>query len=492
MAETFLSTKLFIPPIKHPIVVRERLNSLLNTSCHQKLTLVSAPAGFGKSTLVASWLGETRQNAAWLSLDKQDNSLTRFWSCIIKAIQTQQPEIGRNASDIFNSTQIRDIEPIVINLLNDLIVSQTTILLVIDDYHVIDSKDIHKSFNFFLERLPSNIHVILLTRIDPQLTLGRLRAAGELCEIRVSDLQFSLDEAADFFQAVMNLELTPENIASLEKRTEGWIVGLKLAALSLQRQSDQESFIRDFSGSHRFILDYLTEEVLNVLPEEQHSFLLQTSILDSFCADLCNAVTENSKSAKIIEDLYRDNMFIIPLDARGEWFRYHHLFKNLLEVLLEQFNPNCINELHLKAMHWYENSDHLAEAVKHAFQSGEIQQPKELIIKHYNPMLHRGGVKTVLEWVNRLPDGMAKENIDLALANCWALHLSGQTLAIAPYVDYASQTFEQMLAQKELIGDQKGFYKSQIFMMRSVLARSRGNLKKSLAYGEQAVQVSGR
>ena len=190
MAETFLSTKLFIPPIKHPIVVRERLNSLLNTSCHQKLTLVSAPAGFGKSTLVASWLGETRQNAAWLSLDKQDNSLTRFWSCIIKAIQTQQPEIGRNASDIFNSTQIRDIEPIVINLLNDLIVSQTTILLVIDDYHVIDSKDIHKSFNFFLERLPSNIHVILLTRIDPQLTLGRLRAAGELCEIRVSDLQF--------------------------------------------------------------------------------------------------------------------------------------------------------------------------------------------------------------------------------------------------------------------------------------------------------------
>jgi LuxR family maltose regulon positive regulatory protein len=489
MVETFLSTKLFIPPIRHPFVVRERLNSLLETSRNQKITLVSAPAGFGKSTLVASWLENNNRKAAWLSLDKQDNSPTRFWSCIIKAIQTLKPEIGQNASEIAKSTQLRDIEPVVITLLNDLAVSQTSILLILDDYHAIDSLEIHNSFSFFLERLPPNIQVILLTRIDPQLPLGRLRAAGELCEIRASELQFSLDEASDFFKAVMHLDLTPDQIASLEKHTEGWIVGLKLAALSLQRQSDQDSFIQNFSGSHRFILDYLTEEVLNVLPEEQHFFLLQTSILDSFCADLCNAVTENPNSPKILEDLYRENMFIVPLDASGEWFRYHHLFKNLLEVLLEQSNPSDISKLHLRAMQWYEDSDHLAEAIDHAFQSGDIQQTKELIVKHYNPMLHRGGVKNVLEWVKRLPDGMAKENIDLALANCWALHLSGQTLAIAPYVDYADQTFEQMVAQNELQDEQIGLYQSQIYMMRSVLERSQGNLEKSLAYGEKAVQV---
>ena len=199
MVETFLSTKLFIPPIKHPFVVRERLNSLLDTSCHQKLTLVSAPAGFGKSTLVASWLEETSQKAAWLSLDKQDNSPIRFWSCIIKAIQSLEPEIGQNSAEIAQSTQLRDIEPVVVNLLNDLAVENITLLLIIDDYHVIDSQDIHTSLSYFLEHLPPNIQIILLTRIDPQLTLGRLRAAGELCEIRASDLQFSLEEATIFF-----------------------------------------------------------------------------------------------------------------------------------------------------------------------------------------------------------------------------------------------------------------------------------------------------
>jgi LuxR family maltose regulon positive regulatory protein len=490
MSNMLLATKMFIPTSPmDSLVERSLLHHRLNDGSEGKLTLVSAPAGFGKSTLVASWLAGRQDRTAWLSLDEDDNDPGLFWQYVLAALQTIEPDFGLDAKQIIGSPQLHDPRPVLVSMLNEITAESFNVTLVLDDYHLIEAPEIHDSLGFFLEHLPPTAHVLILTRVDPPFSLGRLRACGDLTEIRAADLQFSLDETADFLGRVMNLTLTPEQIAILARRTEGWAVGLKLAALSLQHQSDRAGFIDTFSGSHQYILEYLTEEVLNTLSDARRAFLLRTSILDSFCSPLCEAVTSAPDSSQIIADLLTDNLFIIPLDRRGEWFRYHHLFTQLLQALLHRDFPAEIPNLHLHAARWYDEAGHLAQAAEHTFRSGDMQRARAYVVDHWNDMLHLGGVGTVLKWVKRLPDDMAREDVNLALANCWARYLTGQSPAMTSYISYAESDFHRLVDEGLLAGKQRGLIEAQVYMMRSAFALSQGRFADGVADAEHAVRV---
>jgi LuxR family transcriptional regulator, maltose regulon positive regulatory protein len=490
MPETILTTKLYKPPMRSEnIIERPALFHAMDAGIRQKLTLISAPAGFGKSTLASSWLAFRGKKAAWVSLDAGDNDPASFWQYVLAGLQSIEPGLGQEAEQIIRSPQVHDPQPALINILNEFSIYSQEFLLVLDDYHAIQSPAVHESFRFFLEHIPDTVHVVLVTRIDPPFSLGRLRADGELSEIRAADLQFSIKETGDFLRRVMNLDLSEQQITELEKLTEGWAVGLKLAGLSLQRQEEYASFIRAFTGSHKFILEYLTEEILHSLSESRRSFLLRTSILESFSAPLCDAVLKTTDSRSAIDELQSDNLFVVPLDFSGEWFRYHHLFSQLLQALLRRDFAAMIPELHLEAATWYRKNGQLSQAVEHAFRSGDLEEARDYVLNHWNDMLHTGGVTTVLKWVKQLPEEMVQTDIYLALANCWARHLTGQTLDMAPYVNYANAELERHLKQDLLTDEERGSVEAQVYLMQSALARSQGQFEHSVEYAEKAVNV---
>ncbi|UCC62459.1 MAG: helix-turn-helix transcriptional regulator, partial [Anaerolineae bacterium] len=389
MPDILLTTKLFVPQTAPELVLRPHLTEHLNKGLTRQLTLISAPAGFGKSTLAAGWLAESGQPAAWLSLDEGDNDPVRFWTYFIAAVQAAHPDVGDEARQIVGSPQLRSAELVVVSLLNEIAELARDLVLVLDDYHAIQAEQIHGGLGYLLEHQPPNLHLVLIARVDPPLSLARLRAHGQLLEIRARDLQFSADEAATLFDDVMNLQLRPEQVAALHLRTEGWIVGLRLAALSLRGHPAYDTFIERFTGSHQFILDYLTEEVLRALPDAQRRFLLRTSILDRFCAPLCHAVTGDAASQRLLDEIRKGNLFLIPLgritsaEPGGHWFRYHHLFAEVLRALLERDHPDEMAALHLKAAAWFEDQGYAGEAVDHALRSGDMQRAKELILKHW-------------------------------------------------------------------------------------------------------------
>jgi len=348
------------------------------------------------------------------------------------------------------------------------------------------------TITYLLENQPPNLHIVLITRADPPLSLARLRAHGQLLEVRASDLQFTPDEAAALLNDAMALALEPEQIAAVHLRTEGWIVGLRLAALSLREHSslDREGFIEQFTGSHRFILEYLTEEVLRALPEEQRQFLLRTSILDQFCAPLCHAVTGNADCHRLLDEIRIANLFLVPLDAGGRWFRYHHLFADLLRTLLERDHPGASAALHQRAAVWFDEQGYPAQAVDHALRSGDPAQAKELFFKHWLSVFHRGEVATVLRWLDALPEQAAAGDPSLSVAHCWALFLSGQSTAIAPPLERASEAYDRLVAGGALSGVPQSLIAAQLAMMRSVLARGRADHAQSVAYGEDAVRLA--
>jgi LuxR family maltose regulon positive regulatory protein len=492
--DQLLTTKLFIPQLGVDLVPRPRLYERLDEGLTRKLTLVSAPAGFGKSTLVSGWLAESGVQAAWLSLDQGDNDSVRFWTYLIAAIQTIHQETGVEARQIVSAPQLRSAEPVAISLIND--ISQLThdVIVVLDDYHVIEAEQVHAGLSYLLEHQPPNLHLVLLTRVDPSLSLARLRAHGRLVEIRARDLQFSYDEAAILFNDVVNLNLKPEQVESLNRRAEGWIVGPNLAALSLKGQPASERIIERFTGSHQFILDYLTEEVLGALPDTHRQFLLRTSILDRFCGPLCAAIAGGAAAGhpsiqKVLDEFRSGNLFLIPLDADGTWFRYHHLFAEVLYALLERDHPNEIGELHLKAAAWFENEGHPGEAVDHALRSGDMVQARELFLKHWLQVLHRGEVATVLRWLDALPEEIERYDPSVSLARCWALFLSWQNSAIEPHLERANNAYERLVNEEALSNAQQVQIAVQLAMMRSVLARGRGEHARSVAYVEEAARL---
>ena len=489
MPESLLTTKLFVPSTSPELVPRPRLYERLDEGLTRKLTLVSAPAGFGKSTVVTGWLAENGNQAAWLSLDEGDNDIVRFWTYLIAAIQTVNPETGAEARQIVSGPQLRSTEPIAISLINDITQLESGLILVLDDYHVIESEKIHAGISYLLEHQPPNLHILLVTRADPSISLARLRAHSQLIEIRAQELQFSLEEATTLLNEKMGLNLDSEQVAALNTHTESWVVGLQLAALSMKGKLSYETFINEFTGGHKFILDYLIEEVLVNLPEAQREFMLRTSILDRFCSELCQAVTGDPSSQQMLDEIWKSNLFLIPLDTDGRWFRYHHLFAEVLRALLEQNHSGELTALHLKAAAWFESEGHLGEAVDHGLRSGNMQAATDLFLKHWMPFLHRGEVATVLRWLDALPEEAGRDNPLISLARCWAMFLNGQGLQLEPYVEQAHEAYERLASGGVLSSRQQNEILAQEALMRSVVARARGDHTRSLAHVEEAAQT---
>lgn len=411
MAIQILATKLFIPQhringVSRPHLI-ERLNEGLANGC--KLTLISASAGFGKTTLVSEWVANCGRPVAWLSLDKRDSDPARFISYLVKALQTIKAGLGDELLAALQSPQPLQVEIILTSLLNEISASSEKFMLVLDDYHAIDSQAVDQSLAFLIERLPSQLHLVIATREDPSLPLTRLRARGQLTELRVADLQFTPAEAAEFLNRVMGLNLSNEDVAALESRTEGWIAGLQLAALSMRGHQDTASFIKSFTGSNRFVLDYLIEEVLGQESEKIRAFLLHTSILDRMYGPLCDAVLldPSTSGQQVLEQLERANLFIVPLDNERHWYRYHHLFGDLLRKRLEQsLTHEEIAMLHIRASEWYENNDLILEAFRHAAAINDIERAILLMENRKMPLHVRGTATTMLDWLESLPDSV--------------------------------------------------------------------------------------
>ena len=487
--EQLLTTKLHIPHLSVDLVPRPRLYERLDEGLTRKLTLVSAPAGFGKSTMVTGWLAERDLKSAWLSLDEGDNDTVRFWTYLIASIQTVDEEIGAEARQIVSTPQLRSSEPVAISLINDISQLGSNLILVLDDYHVIEAEKIHAGLGYLLEHQPQNLHIILITRADPSISLARLRAHSQLVEARAEDLQFSLEEATALLNEKMGLKLKNEQIEALNAHTENWVVGLQLAALSMKGKSSYKTFIEEFTGGHKFILDYLIEEVLVNLPDVQRAFMLRTSILDRFCSELCLAVTGEPNSQQMLDEIRKSNLFLIPLDTEGRWFRYHHLFAEVLHALLEQNHPEKITELHLKAAAWFESEGHFGEAVDHGLLSGDMVQAKDLFLKHWTPFLYRGEIATVQRWLDALPEEIERNDPSIALARCWVLFLSWHNSAIEPVLDQADTAYERLAGDGVLSDFQQKQIAVQLAMMRSVLARDRGDHDSSVSYAEEAANL---
>src|SRR5438477_5610175 len=338
MSTPILATKLYIPPPPPKAVFRPRLIERLNEGFRRKLTLISAPAGFGKTTLISQWVASCDRQVAWLSLDEGDSDPTRFLTYLVAALRTIAPTLGEGVLGALQSPQPPPPEAMLTALLNDLTTISDHLVLVLDDYHVLDAKAVDHALTFLLEHLPPQMHLVIATREDPQLPLARLRARGQLTELRAVDLRFTPSEVAAFLNQVMGLKLSAEAIAALERRTEGWIAGLQLAAISMQGQQDATGFIKSFTGSHHFVLDYLVEEVLGQQSERVQTFLLRTSILDRMSGPLCDAVLldPSGSGQATLEHLERANLFLVPLDSERRWYRYHQLFADLLGLRLHQ------------------------------------------------------------------------------------------------------------------------------------------------------------
>src|SRR4028119_1828333 len=366
MSTPLLATKLYTPASRPGSVLRPRLIERLNEGLHRRLTLVSAPAGFGKTTLIGGWISGCERPAAWLSLDEGDSDPARFLSYVVAALQTIAPNIGEGVLGMLQSPQPPPIESTLTALLNEITAVPDDFVLVLDDYHAIDAGAVDDALAFLLEHLPPRMHLITATREDPNLPPARLRARGQLAELRAAELRFAPSEAAEFLKGMMGLNLSEEDIAALETRTEGWIAGLQLAALSMRGREDVTGFVKAFAGDDRYIVDYLIEEVLQRQPERIRSFLLQTSILDRLSGPLCDAVTDQEEGNGLLETLERGNFFVVPLDDKRQWYRYHHLFADVLRARLMEEQPARAPTLHRRATEWYERNGLVADALRHA------------------------------------------------------------------------------------------------------------------------------
>ena len=432
MPVSILATKLYIPPPRAKIVLRPRLIERLNEglSSGNKLTLISSSAGFGKTTLVSEWVACCERPVAWLSLDEGDNDVTRLLTYFVIALQTISPNIGAEVLGVLQFPQPPLPESILTTLINEIITIPDNFIFVLDDYHIIDSKPIDNALTFLLEHLPPQMHLVITTREDPQFPLARLRVRGQLTELRAADLRFTPAEAAEFFNQMMGLNLSAENITMLEARTEGWIAGLQLAALSMQGRSDAASFIKSFTGSHHFILDYLVEEVLQRQPEHVRNFLLQTAILDRLSSPLCDAVTGQEDGRGMLEALERGNLFVIPLDDQRQWYRYHHLFAEVLQTHLKELQPDPVSALHQRASIWFEQNDLPADAIRHALAAGDFDRAASLAELAWPDW--RWAAQSIiawLDWVNVLPKELVRARPVLSVAYAQALLNAGKVEA---------------------------------------------------------------
>ncbi|MEO6142499.1 MAG: LuxR C-terminal-related transcriptional regulator [Dermatophilaceae bacterium] len=427
MTGALLETKFHVPRLRRALVARPRLSERLSRGADSALTIVSAPAGFGKTTLLAEWLATAAtdgRSAAWLSLDQRDNDPTLFWTYLVAALKTAQPRVGAGALSLLQSPQ-PPIEAVLATLLNDLGAISNEVVLVLDDYHVIESRDVQDGMAFLLEHLPAQIHLVIASRADPALPLARLRGRGELVEIRAADLRFSPDEAAAYLNGVMGLVLTAQDVDALEVRTEGWVAALQLAALSLQGRDDAAGFIAGFAGDDRYIVDYLVEEVLQRQPQNVRSFLLKTSILTRLNGSLCDAVTAQDGGKAMLDALDRGNLFLVQLDDRRNWYRYHHLFADVLQAHLLDEQPDEVPDLHRRARAWYEQNGERSEAIRHALAGDDFARAAALVELAIPAMRMSRQEATLRHWIEALPGELVRVRPVLSVGYAGALLLGG-------------------------------------------------------------------
>ena len=441
MTDTLLKTKLFIPPTRTQLVTRPRLMEQLDAGLNYKLTLISAPAGFGKTTLVSSWIHELKQvdhnadkvKVCWISLDERDNDPIIFWQYIVAAFQTISPTIGEVVKSMLDSMSAFATEVVITMLINEIVdqhpgtlQSQPTIL-ILDDYHLINNQSIHTSLNFLLDHLPHFMHLVITTRADPPLQLSYRQGRSEVNQIRTAELSFNTEESVEFLNTLMGLELSQKDIRTLENRTEGWIAGLQLAAISLQDQSDKQNFVSAFAGDDRYIADYLIDQVLQYQPARIQDFLLKTSILKQLCAPICRTLTGQDDSQETLNQLEKGNLFLSPLDNRREWFRYHSLFADLLmQRLRMSYSEEQISKLHLLASEWYEIRGELIEAIDHAILGGAHSRAAQLIEQRSEEIFEQFQLNTLVNWIQVLPQNIRESRPALNMIYAWALLALGQ------------------------------------------------------------------
>lgn len=507
MSDDLLQTKLYVPRLRPSFVSRPHLTEKLNRGLHRKLTLISASAGFGKSTLVSEWISGGERPSAWLSLDENDAEPVRFLTYLVAALQRVSPAIGKAVWPGLQSPQPPPLESVLTSLLNDIGAIPQDILLVLDDYHRVDAKVIDEALTFLLEHLPPPVHLVITTREDPQLPLPRLRARGQLTELRAADLRFTPDEAATFLNQAMGLKLSSEDVMSLEARTEGWIAGLQLAALALQAQSatygaeNRSHFIEAFAGDNRYIVDYLVEEVLQRQPEHVRGFLLQTSILDRLNGQLCNAVTGQANGSRLLETLERNNLFVISLDDKRRWYRYHHLFSDVLHAHLMREQPDTAPSLHLRASTWYEQNNSPPDAIRHALLAQDIERAAALIEMEWPALFSGYRPATWRGWVQALPAALVRTRPVLNMGCAWTFLDDGELEEADVYLRIAEQALAAVAEDPsshpqapvdEMVIVNKAAYRTlpaSIASARAYLAQAQGDSHTAIQNAKRALRL---
>ncbi len=497
-----LETKLYLPRLRHEPVARPRLSDRLGPAHAWKLALISAPAGFGKTTLVSAWLTARAAGSgvtAWLSLDPDDNEPTRFWTYLISAIETAAPGIGTASLSLLQERQAAPIESVLATLLNGLQALSSDLVVVLDDYHVIESPEVHAGLTYLLDHLPPGIRLVITTRADPPLPLSRMRARGELLELRAAELRFTADEAASYLNEVMRLGLSAADVAALEARTEGWIAALQLAALSVQGRADPSGFIAGFAGDDRYIVDYLVEEVLQRQTEAVRGFLLRASILTRLTGPLCDAVLGQDGSAATLEDLERRNLFLVPLDDRRRWYRFHHLFADVLRSRLLDERPELLQGLHRRASAWYEQHGDRAEAIRHAFAGEDAPRAADLIELSIPDRNRARQEATLRRWLEALPDEVVRARPVLSDAYAGSLLVRGVTEGVERRIRDAERWLDHGVDpdvfpdgdEAMVVVDVAAFrdLPVDIAIHRAGLARLLGDVPGTIAHARLALEV---
>jgi len=482
MTSPLITTKLYVPKPRQGLISRPALLHRLSEGLAGKLTLISASSGYGKTTLMAEWYAERGHDTpmAWVSLDAADNDPVRFLSYLITALQNVQDGLGQDVRTVLQGSQ-NPLDPAILSILiNELSTVPNDFALVLEDYHVIEMRDLHQMMEFILEHLPPKMHLAILTRADPPFPLARLRARGELMEIRVKDLRFSLDDATAFLQDMAGLNLSKENVQTLLDRTEGWVTGLQLAALSIQGRENPSELVSAFGSGQGYIVDYLIEEVLNRQPESLKLFLLQTSVLSRLNGSLCNAVTGRSDGDDTLDWLEKANLFVSSLGDERHWYRYHRLFADVMNNRLRRLYPEQIPGLHLQAAKWFEQNNLITEAVEHALSAGDFKFASRLVRNNAVNLLRNGNIPTLLGWFNKLPEEIIKESPHLSMDRTWALLLAGNTDHIEKYISAAEERALALNVFNELRGD--------FAATRAYAASMQGNMDQAFDKAHEALE----
>lgn len=506
-----LGTKLHPPSPRRRLVQRARITDQLRAGAIEgaRLVLVAAPAGFGKTTLLAQWLAaadRSQRRVAWLALDPGDADLRLFLTHLVAAIQTVEPEVGVDALSLLEGGGPTPPDAVLVSLINDLDVLAGPTVVALDDYHAIDTAAVHEAVTFLLENLPPRVTLAMSTRADPPLPLSRLRARGELVEVRAADLRFTTEEAEVFLNEVMGLHLEPALVAALEARTEGWAAGLQLAALSARTHAgaadgsgDVAGFVQAFSGSHRFVLDYLVEEVLSRQPDEVRAFLLDTSVLDELTGGLCDALTGRSDGQLMLETLERENLFLVPLDDERRWYRYHHLFADVLHARLIDERPDEVADLHLRASAWFKAHDDTAQAISHALAGGDTGRAADLMELAMPTMRRERREADLARWVRALPDVVVQSRPVLAVAFVGALAQALKFDTIPERLDYVEDLvrspdggWPEQPPPHVIVVDHDNYRSlpAHISMYRAAVALTQADLDGTIRHAKQSLALA--